>query len=581
MNDERITIKLYDISFLIMTWIFFLILSVAILFMFNIPVNEFHFVISVILAIYVNSLFGHGVNNKRNFSILCIITGMIVWVLILFCTHIYMNVWDSNAYHKQAIGLLKNGWNPIFQSSFEFESVMHTTQLYSIDPLTWAEVYPKGTWYFGAVIYKLTGNIEAGKVYTLLSMVVVFGVVFDYLCIKTSSKIKSGLVSLVIACNPIAMAQFKCFYNDGFACNIILLLLIELIIIEDKDYRYEKNRHWLMVMMAVVIGCNLKMSILLFDVIICATYCIFKGIILLKENSTKDAVWMIVKVWLRFLFAGIIGVFVVGITPFLTNVKRYGNIFYQTDSLIAMASEQVAGLKDCTSNFQAFFVSLFGKMNSFQYDTIKNVLKIPLSVYETELGWYRYADLRISGMGIWFSAIFILSIIIITCYLWKKKFYLCENRLGIIFCMVLFVSFCILPLTYQHRYIGFIIFYPLMAILLLESDINNKRERIMKGIIESLLLFMLFVNMIPWIKVTIDMMDESVNIETQLKQMQKDSADGQKYNVRLINEQFVGLLYNLQDYEINYVYQENLDESKAIQGAIDGGIQFQISNNFD
>lgn len=565
---------IHDMAVLILLWMTLIITLVSVLFIFNIPVGQIQFWIASIGCIYIVWQHSKKYMGIKQYICVVVITIVIVTILMLFCTYMYHNVWDSNSYHKQAIGLLKNGWNPLYQSSDAFETQTGVTQYYFSGALQWAEVYPKATWYFGAVIYFITDQIETAKVYTLLSMFVLFAFVFDYVSRKTNSLWKAIVIAILLAMNPIAMTQFRCFYLDGFANNIILILMLELIILEDQEYNADRLLHWAIVACTVVIGCNLKFSILLFNVVICGFYSIYKLIVAVSDKSGTTSLKKSLQPICLMLGCGLFGVCVVGMSPFLTNIIRYGSLTYQTDQLLEAGLTDFAGIQDCTNSIQAFFVSLFGKMNHYEFSTVADTLKLPFTVSLSELQYYSLADARIGAMGILFSGMFVTSIAVIGVMLWKYKELRKKYKFSILLCIVIFICSAVTPFTFQMRYVGFLIIIPGVSMFILAEFAFNKR--ILSGMLFVFLSIISFANVFPWVTETINRMNKSADIRAELIQMRQVTKQGGKYFIQLANEQYSGLMFDLQDYDICFEYVSQFSEDQPVNMTFEGEILYQL-----
>lgn len=543
--------KIYLAACLIYFWLFNSIILVSISLLLGIQLSEIHFYISIVITLIFYDKF---VGEKIVYwDYIYIIFGAAIITLFFveFASHLYIDVWDSNSYHKQAVGLLCYGWNPVYQSSWDFEAVAHTTQLFS-PSLSWAEVYPKATWYFAAMLYKITGNIESGKIYTMISMLLLLAVSLDYFQEKKCSRIKCVLLSIFIAFNPIALSQFRSYYLDGFAGNLLIIIMLEMIIIEDEDYKKGKELNWQLLAISIIMACALKTSITMFNVIICGTYFTYK---LVKNILSKTSILQNVSLFLFFFVSGLTGVVIVGFSPYITNICRYQNFSYKADELMEYLFPFRAGLVDCKSNFQAFFVSIFSKMDSGQYTTIKETIKIPFSIHPNELIHYSLADTIKGGMGIWFSGLFIIVVIVMICYLMAcvKKKVIIKNIFALLIALVVFIAASITPLTYWHRYVGFMYIIPIVAVICLVGERTKKNQFLL-----CVILFIAYVNIAPWFAYTIKDIQKSVITESHLVGMKNKSKDGVQYEIALASDEFVGILYNLQDWNINYIYYDKL-----------------------
>ena len=76
--------------------------------------------------------------------------------------------------------MLKNGWNPVYLSFYDFVDRTKFTFLEDITG-TWYDAYPKASETWGACIYIITNNIEGGKSFNFVSMTATFCIFFGFL----------------------------------------------------------------------------------------------------------------------------------------------------------------------------------------------------------------------------------------------------------------------------------------------------------------------------------------------------------------------------------------------------------------
>ena len=69
--------------------------------------------------------------------------GLFMWA----CNYMFDSSYDGMHYHKQAVIMLKEGWNPLYEASTDFD--IHAS-FPNMQP--WIEDYPKGMWIFSAVL---------------------------------------------------------------------------------------------------------------------------------------------------------------------------------------------------------------------------------------------------------------------------------------------------------------------------------------------------------------------------------------------------------------------------------------------
>ena len=141
-----------------------ILLITTILFFINVTVTGWHLPIITIIAIGLTLLFYRKDNIKIN--IVAILLGFIIFTGVTFVEgKIYDTTADGNTYHKLAIGALKNGWNPNYEDSQDFDIEDGNPFDISEDNINtlWIDHYAKGTEIFASVIYAFTGNIEVEK----------------------------------------------------------------------------------------------------------------------------------------------------------------------------------------------------------------------------------------------------------------------------------------------------------------------------------------------------------------------------------------------------------------------------------
>ena len=229
ISEEKMQMKkgliLYNVVMFEICLMTGMVVTTSILLLLGISVGWINFLIPLFLCAWY---FYNRTENCAEWIKLCIISVVVFGIFVFFAGSIFDRTWDGAAYHKQAIGLLKEGWNPVYFSSDEYNVMIGSIQEGGTNPLYWAEAYPKSTWYFAAVIYFLTGNIETGKAYSLLFMFITFGLVYDWLIEFELKKYYRVILSFLIALNPISLAQFDSYYIDGVATCVLILLILYL-----------------------------------------------------------------------------------------------------------------------------------------------------------------------------------------------------------------------------------------------------------------------------------------------------------------------------------------------------------------
>jgi len=183
-------------------------------------------------------------------------------------------------------------------------------------------------------------------------------------------------------------------------------------------------------------------------------------------------------------------------------------------------------------------------------------LKLPFTKSSWEITQFG-EDTRIGGFGIYFSGIFIISLLILFIYfgnsIYHKKY---DNLifLGIPFVVIIYIMF-ILGEGWWARYSPQIYFIPLMAIyVLLKSRVPCLK------LIGFILIMIAFSN-------SYDIANRMVTTKipgSGISRMNLEKMDGKKIDIQMANSNFTGTLFNLRDYNIDYTINEELENKKDL-----------------
>ena len=165
-------IKIVDanqITTFILSFIFLNIALTSVLFLIGVGISNLHFLTSIIISAIVTYVINK--KNTEEYSIKKVIVNWLISILIIFLSIMisnifYDNTWDGNTYHKEMIGLMKNGMNPVYNEN-------------SGD--VWVQHYARAVETYAAVVYAFTGNIESGKSINILLMLMLGVQVFKFL----------------------------------------------------------------------------------------------------------------------------------------------------------------------------------------------------------------------------------------------------------------------------------------------------------------------------------------------------------------------------------------------------------------
>ncbi len=363
-------------------------------------------------------------NGMRNFfSYLRPIAAYVILIsviLIIICSILQDYTYDGNLYHQNTIAYLLKGWNPYLNTL-------------GVDKLFYcARHYAKVLEIIAAAISATTGLIEAGKAVNGMIIFAAAFLCFDALgfILKNSSWKQKLLAMLMLVCNPVGMTQMLSFYNDFAKYYYILITLC-------LAARMLKGLNWpvaLLFISVIIMAIGTKFNAFFEEGLLIIAVIIW----LWALKRRKDALQLV-----RLSFASlIIGAFILGYHPYVTNVIYEGNPFYpllgsNTVDIMAGNTPQVFASGNRFSNF---LLSVF----SFHIPT---------------------CDLRIGGFGFFFPIILLLSILALLVY---RKYF---PKISLVLIGLIAISCFIFEQSWWARYVAQLWLIPcIIAIVLLHIE---------------------------------------------------------------------------------------------------------------
>ena len=340
---------------------------------------------------------------------------LLPYVMILLGTPIislliYDNSWDGLAYHQQAIIELKNGWHPI-EGSFDKD----------IDSKIWLNHYPKFTWSVGALIYSVTGKIEAAKFYQLVSFAALGTTIYHHFVERyRKDPFWFRLLVITICINPVLTNQLFTNYNDGVLYAFLLIYMIKL-----KEFLIAVNfQTFIYAVICGIILVNIKYTGLVY---FCMVSCLFLVIYHKNFELKKSAV-------ITFIAVASVLILLISFHPYLTNFLINGHIFYplfgegSIDILTPITPVELLDKNRLLSFFQSNleFQSLVG---STSYDA------------------------RLGGFGFAFPVTLIMSMLIVALLIINNS----EQRRQLVPFIIFFIGITFINAAAWHaRYVPFI-----------------------------------------------------------------------------------------------------------------------------
>lgn len=565
--------KFFDIFVMsakfMLLFITMLLIITSLLFIINITVSKYHFIIIFLISAFVYYLYC----NKKELKMKSIFTSIVLTILILISSifissKIYDTTADGNTYHKLAVGALKNGWNPVYQSVGDFNKKQgNPFDIYKDNVnIKWVDHYAKGTELFASIVYSFTNNIESGKCYNFLWLYIGLFIIFDILIKHGLSKWKSIIISFILVFNPIILVQLTNYYLDGvLAISLFIIILGSLI----KNKGLKKNDEidiYIYEALSLVWCINCKFTGLAFSAVFCGIIYLYHNLMnyIYDRNKFKT---FIIKETIFYIIVVFVSVVIVGSSSYMINTIKHGNPLYPLygkGHVENMVLKEMPKTMHNKSNVEIFLTSIFSKSEncSPSYSDIGNEpdLKVPFTFSGEEINNFNIPDMRIGGFGSLFSGIVLITTIgfiaMIVLELKKKKI----KELFPILLVSVTALFLIILLdgSYWARYIPYFYLLPVL-VLIYYFNMNNKI--INKICILVVLLFIMNSGMIIYTQIKTTRTNNEY-VSTRLKMFKEYSSSVNNVEIKLSHHGIQGVLYNLDDIKVdNYILVDDTKEN--------------------
>jgi hypothetical protein len=463
---EKITKSFsYNLGMGIVGFFFNVFWTATVFYFLNWQISIWNLIIAAILVIFYWFL-----KDRDNIVKYCF------WLILLFgltfwiSKSVYDLSGDGQSYHQETIIQIALGWNPLKERI--------VPDIWDSTHAVWMNHLARFSWIVSGCFYKVLGNIEMSKCLNLMLMTANFLVSWAFFKSRFKDKRKAGLLTAVSTLNPICLSEINTFGVDTQTASLLSLLWWNILIFGDKR-ESEKETGFSIILITVILF-NLKMSALAYLFIIFIAGLIYFGVTgskLLKE-------WLVV-----FVLAGILGVFILGFNPYITNTINYGNPFYPIYSKPGTIfdksfSPHIGKVNDLRgfmiktnspldflneSWLHNFWRSTFSESANIYLYSIDNKylsntesrLKIPFTIRLNEFKAFIDSDVRVGGFGVWFSGALTLVFLLMVIMVLKRK-----NSLGKLFLLIVIeLIMCRLnPEAWWARYVPFVWLVPVMAV---------------------------------------------------------------------------------------------------------------------
>lgn len=511
-----------------------ILIGTTLLFFCKITITPFHLPGFILLTSLFYFFLRRKVTKKKILTTI-ILSLLIVSLSTLISSFMFDRSSDGNTYHKDAIGVLKEGFNPVYESSVKQikkrQDDSKTLTNYSI----WTDHYAKANWIIAANFYSLTNNIESGKAMNLISMYLVFGFIFTSLSTCMTTK-KAMILALITVLNPITASQVFTYYNDQLVCMYLFLAILFLIKL-DKNIN-DKNS-WFYYFLTFIILANMKFNglgyLLVFSFFFVCKY-------LYHAYKNKNFFQIFKKLCIIFIPLFITSLLIVGYPTYIKNTIDHNNPFFplydKNGEDIITAQQPKKFLK--MNNLEKLFYATFSKANNLRKNDNTD-LKLPFTVYKSELTPAMSNDLRISGWGIFYSGLLLCSIIIFIKYYKQYK-----KETSILYTLIITIFLLlIMSESWWARYTPHFYLFIILSLYIL-----FKYEK--KNLISNIYVAIILINtLVPFMGNSYYTLKNSIQIHKELKSLSNTEI---KLNVNGMN----GIIYNLKDYHVTYhIMKEN------------------------
>jgi hypothetical protein len=339
---------------------------------------------------------------------------------------------DGQGYHYTAMDSLSKGWNPVKQDFAVFGD--------RLDDSIWPQHYPKASWLFPAVQMAIGINGEWAKEQNITAMIAAFCLVMSLLMRLQLPACFAALGAVVIAGNPVVLVQLFTRMNDGLLySSMVSFVALSLFMICHRE-RYAITG----VAGALIFALNIKFSALPY--LFC--FCGFLWLISLKASRLSGSL----RTAAILACITIIGVAVIGYSPYVKNVTDKGHLFYPIigNPNVNILEGQRGPIMDTMSAPKRFLYSLLGETAS-GYESSLN-MKFPFVTHASELRAAGGADTRITGFGPLFSGALFLGIATACPLFFGRKKQNTVAAIGLLI-LVIIVSVAICPENWWARYV--------------------------------------------------------------------------------------------------------------------------------
>ena len=292
---------------------------------------------------------------------------------------------DGQWYHQRAVEALARYWNP-FAGHLPGELM--------------ANHYARGAWYRAAALRVLGAPMETGKAWNL-ALAAAAGMLTFAAAIRLAEAgtARATAVALIAAANPVAIYQAATFYVDGQLSSALTALAAAgaLAVVTAEPAALAAFGA------AVAIAVQLKFTGVVYATGLGAAA--VGAALLRRDGRSARRVGCMAAAALAIALVG------TGFDPYVTNTRERGHPFWPLagrDTIDVMLAQYPAGFERM-GRVRKLAISLLAIPDDGPRGLVPR-LKVPFGVGAGEDVAFRVADVRLGGLGPWFSGALCLSL---------------------------------------------------------------------------------------------------------------------------------------------------------------------------
>lgn len=438
----------------------------------------------------------------------------------IIVTRIYDKSWDGMAYHQIAIIELSEGWNPVYESlPMEEQDSKYFDRKIILN--RWVNHYGKGLEVFATVMMGVSGSIESGKVFNGLLMAAAFCTALYLLFhFRKISRLWALVLAFAAAFNPIAVNQLFSYYLDGAIGSLLLILACVFILLYMEGAGKKSVPSLIIVFFVVILLINLKFTGLVYAGLLGVT---FAGFLFWQKSFGLLKVFLATSV-----LSGIIAVAVAGFNPYITNTFQHGHPFHPLagKNKVDIISINIPEPMKESNALQKFVSSTFSRSENFDNRNPGEQMKykIPFTFNNKELKAFQSEGIRLGGFGVFWSGIFLLSLLLGAIAFISVNG---KERLYLLFIIAaIFIPVAINPESWWARYVPQLWLFPPTVCFFL---IHSGRIAWASHASRALLVLLVLNSLLVCVVYTASAVKTTMNANIQFARLKKSSGPNHVY----------------------------------------------------